>query len=373
MKTIQLHNYQHVLGTLDNTAHLLLGNGFSIACDPIFKYNNIYQFAKDHGLSPRVQAMFAHFGTTNFELIARALSDSAYVGNLYGFLTQPSELEIEKDIQEIKNALVSAIAKTHLATPNQMDADKRASCVSFLKPYTNVFTTNYDLLLYWSTMQGISDKQLQFQDGFRASVDEPNEEYVVFSKRLGDRKGIFYLHGALHLSDVDGEVRKHCWNRSGVTITEHVITSLQADTYPLFVAEGESIRKLEHIQRSGYLTYCYLKLQGIQRPIVVYGSSLGDSDDHITNAIGDSDCPVVWLGVHGGIDSTSASHAELVAAKLEARRQKANPSKPLEVCFYDVSTVQVWNSETIMPAVKKQPIAAFFSQRAQPSTNSRGA
>jgi hypothetical protein len=50
--------YQHVcdeIGPRRPNAHvrnhLLLGNGFSIACDPIFKYEKLFEHAKMSGLS----------------------------------------------------------------------------------------------------------------------------------------------------------------------------------------------------------------------------------------------------------------------------------------------------------------------------------
>ncbi len=194
-------------------------------------------------------------------------------------------------------------------------------------------------------MEGLSNREILFEDGFRSPVDEPDADYVTFLKRLGSTNGIFYMHGALHLFERKGEVHKHCWKRSGITLTEHVTKSLGEDNYPLFVAEGESVRKLEHIQRSGYLWYCYQKLQSIKSALVVCGSSLGESDDHIANAIADSECPTVWLGVYGGIDGRDAARMELVTAKLKTRRAKQTKPRSLEVKYYDVSTAPIWNSD----------------------------
>ena len=342
MQTNQLANYQDIFKDSPSTIHLLLGNGFSIACDPIFKYDNILEFAKDHGLTSRVQSLFQHFGTTNFEVVARSLLDLTFTGRLYAMMSNLHKVQIVDDIAEIKAALISAIAETHLDFPSQIDETKRNACIDFLKPYTHVFTTNYDLLLYWCTMQGLTSANLQFGDGFRTSVDDPGAEHVVFSKRIGSEKGIFYLHGALHIFEEDGETRKHCWNRSGERLTSHVLQALKHNRFPLFVAEGTSLQKLEHIQRSGYLWYCRQKLQSIRSPLVVCGSSLGDSDEHIVNDIADSESSLVWLGVHGGCKSASASRMELVAQKLETRRSKIRKGKPLKVLFFDLSTANIW-------------------------------
>ena len=172
---------------------------------------------------------------------------------------------------------------------------------------------------------------------------DPTANYVVFSDHLGAKEGIFYLHGALHLFEKHGEVRKHCWNRSGVSITDNVKAALLNDDFPLFVAEGDSTKKLEMIQSSGYLSYCFQKLQRLGANLVVCGSALGDSDEHILRAIGDADFSTVWLGVYGDCDSAAAKHMEVVATKLLDRRKK-NRGKPLEVKFFDVRTAPIWGA-----------------------------
>jgi Domain of unknown function (DUF4917) len=355
LKPEQLHTYDEVLASTPNTKHILLGNGFSISCNKVFQYNNIYEFAKNHGLAPRVLELFKHFGTTNFELIARALGDTIFIGELYELIGADQKAELEDGINQIKSALVSAIAQTHLATPDGISDESRLACVQFLKPYKSVFTTNYDLLLYWVSMQGLSDKELNFEDGFRSSMDDPDAKYVVFSDHLGSRNGLFYLHGALHLFEQNGEVRKHCWNRSGVSITDNVISSLEENNFPLFVSEGDSTKKLETIQRSGYLSYCYQKLQRQGSTLVVCGRALGDSDEHILRAIGDADYTTVWLGVYGDAQSDAAKRMEVIAVKLDQRRKKNKNPKTLEVKFYDVRTAPIWGAITSTAIAKKLP------------------
>ncbi len=343
LKKANLLSYQQLLSQHTGTKHLLLGNGFSIACDPVFRYNNIYEFAKQHGLLPKVLSLFEYFGTTNFEQVARALSDTEFVGKTYGFVKSPQQRNLQGGVEQIKAALVSAIAKTHLSSPDGVSDEKREACARFLKPYKNVFTTNYDLLLYWVCMHGLERKQLPFADGFRDSLDDPDANYVVFSDHLGSKEGLFFLHGALHLFETKGETRKHCWKRSGVTLTENVVTALDKGNFPLFVAEGDYIRKLETIQHSGYLSYCYQKLQRLKSTLVVCGSSLGDSDEHIRRAIADGNFETVCLGVYGDHDSTAANQMEVIGEQLKQRRAKASVN-PLELLFYDVRTAPMWNS-----------------------------
>jgi hypothetical protein len=55
------------------TRHLLLGNGFSIACVPsIFTYNSLFEEA-DFSSNPEIEKAFKNLSTTDFELVINAL------------------------------------------------------------------------------------------------------------------------------------------------------------------------------------------------------------------------------------------------------------------------------------------------------------
>lgn len=194
----------------------------------------------------------------------------------------------------------------------------------------------------------MSADPIVFQDGFREDPDDPDTPYVVFSERLGDTRGLFYVHGALHLYLANGQLRKHCWSRTHTPLTELIKAGLAVGDYPLFVAEGAADRKLSQIQRSGYLWYCLDKLARIKTPLVVFGHSLGDSDQHIVDALARNvELPAMHIGVHGGPDSPSAANVEAAAnnlmkireATLEARGGKG---KELSVSFFSSESAPVW-------------------------------
>src|SRR2546425_11892638 len=114
MPDFQLLTYDAVRRALGNgRSHLLLGNGFSIACDPIFAYTSLYQRAIAAGLSKRAQAVFDRLGTNNFEGVMRLLDDGHWVARTYG-LIHSDQSEMRCDVEVVKQALVEAIAKSHL-------------------------------------------------------------------------------------------------------------------------------------------------------------------------------------------------------------------------------------------------------------------
>jgi hypothetical protein len=342
--------YESLLSEIrSNRSHLLLGNGFSIGCDPVFQYPSLFQAAVAAGLSARAQLLFQRLGTNNFEGVMRLLEDSHWVNLQYGLGGLQPMLD---DLEVIKNALVSAVSTSHLAHTGLVPDQKKMSAATFFEPYHNVFTTNYDLLLYWINVAG---KPIVYGDGFRD--DDLNAKTVCFREHLRDSKGIFYVHGGLHLFVDRGDVRKHCWRRSGRALTDSVRSGLAQGKYPLFVAEGTAEKKREQIQRNGYLAYCYGKLYRIENRLVVYGFSMGDSDEHIKSVIVQNvGLKQLFVGLYD-YPASASSHATISACfKIQQQRDdylnylasggttpKRKRGSALEIKFFDGATAKVWN------------------------------
>jgi len=341
--------YSEMLEALpaDKSRHILLGNGFSIGCDKRFSYPNLFEYACKNGLSDRAQGVFERLGTNNFEGVLRMLEDSLWTIRHYGFEDERLLAQIEEDLGTVKTSLVKAIAETHLEHTGEVADEKKATCVEFLKGYHNVFTTNYDLLLYWVAMAG--PPQVREQDGFRLPIDEEEPKYLVFSEHTGPNRGMLFLHGALHFYVVNGEVRKHCWELSGERLTTLIRDGLQTGQYPLFVAEGEPDKKREQIQRSGYLSFCLGKLERIKNTLVVYGHALSDEDQHILNTIADNpDIERLCIGIFPDPESPEATAIRKSVDNIVRRRQEWQQKRPrkykadLEVIYYDSKTAPVW-------------------------------
>ena len=146
---------------------------------------------------------------------------------------------------------------------------------------------------------------------------------------------------------VEGEVRKHSWVRTDTRLIELIRQGLRQKEYPLFVAEGDSDKKLEQIQRSGYLSYCLGKLERIEQSLVIYGLSLGDNDQHIANVLADNPAlERIFVGTYEDLN-TPAGLALQQAATRMAKRRKQNLKRikgsALSVEFYDSKTAHVWD------------------------------
>lgn len=341
--------YSEVVSRLPSgRSHLLLGNGFSIGCDPLFRYDNLFERAVNAGLSPRAQAVFNRVGTNNFEAAMRLLTDAHWIGVTYGLIDGDTS-ELLEDLDIIKKSLVTAIAESHPAHTGVILDLKKQAAANFLQEYHNVFTTNYDLLIYWLNMF-ISDPP-PYEDGFRSDPDDPHGRSLLFCHPTGSSKGIFFLHGGLHLFQRGGYIHKHSWIRTVTPLTTLIKDGLDSDLFPIFVAEGESDKKLEQIWRNGYLSYAYGKFSRIEKPLVIYGLSLNDNDTHILNAISDNlKLRNVYIGVHGSFESAGAKQIEAAANRVMARRNaivaslpsRQQAGKDLTISYFDSQSAKVW-------------------------------
>ena len=333
-----LLSYQQVRErTAKGRSNLLLGNGFSIACHKVFTYSSLYETAVRAGLSGKAQNVFQRLGTNNFEGVMRLLESSHWVAHEYG-LVKSGDSEMLSDLERIKRTLIEAIGSSHLQHPGDICEDRKARAVDFLKHYGLVFTTNYDLLLYWITMN--SEPPL-FDDGFR--YDTADKSRLVFSFFSRNRQ-MFYLHGALHLYSQEGLQCKHRSGTDGLCLTDLIRESLGHGQYPLFVAEATAEQKLRQINETPYLTRCLGEFRNLVGSLTILGHSLGESDRHILDTIvRNRRLSTLYVGLHGDEKSPSNQATQAVARRLHDQRAQLDRDQPLEVYFYSTESAQVWD------------------------------
>ena len=268
--------------------NLLIGNGFSINIWEKFGYGKLYDLAKsdvvDAPLSEKEIALFDHLGSSNFEDVLRILYHAKIVDEQLG---NPQEKEIESLYVNTKNALASAVSYAHIP-PNSISA---LEINNQLRPYKNVFSTNYDLIPYWSIMDSDTWRFKDFFWGEGSCFDISDTDVNV------DKTKIHYLHGAIHLVELSsGKTKKLTAN--GLSRLSDLFDLAHPEQFPLFISEGSSDWKLSRIKRSDYLRFCYEKLGKIKGGLVVLGHSLHkDYDQHIIDTVNDSDATRIAIGV----------------------------------------------------------------------------
>jgi hypothetical protein len=336
--------------------HLMLGNGFSIACRAdIFHYGSLYAQA-DFSKAPEAQAVFEALDTQDFEAAIRALENASRILPAYvphGAAAQAKMLDHAAALKEI---LVHTIAANHPNIPAEIPHEKFWACRRFLSNFLAgpkagcLFTLNYDLLLYWTLMHDDmpfdDGVELAKNDGFGNDEDDPEADYVVWQGETGahDAK-VHFLHGALHLFDSGSELKKYTWVRKGIPLVEQARQAIANNAYPLFVAEGTSIQKKAKIRHNAYLYQGFKQFTANVKVgthcVFVFGHSMAANDDHILTRMGRGRFAKLYVGIYG--DENTPDNRRIMA-RASALADLREARYPLEVAFYNAASANVWGA-----------------------------
>jgi len=342
MPTPRILSYHDVLTELNSLRHLLLGNGFSIACRPdVFRYDTLFNRA-DFSRLARARQAFDLLATRNFEAIIRALRSFSLLAGIYAPGDTAARANATEDANSLREVLVSAVAGSHPDRPHDILPDEYRNCRKFLRGYKSINTLNYDLLLYWALMQDeLGDDEIPCDDGFRKPADDPEADYVSWDPDSSKSQTVRYLHGALHLYDTGIEMKKFTWINSQIPLIEQVRDALKQEFYPVFVSEGTSDEKVERIRHNDYLCKMYRSFTEIQGDLVVLGHSLDESDSHIfSDRIGrHGKTTRLYVSLFGDPDKPENSGKIRRALDLSQLRPAR---RPLEVKFFDAASASVW-------------------------------
>jgi hypothetical protein len=300
---------------------VLLANGFSIAH---FSYQTLLERSGIQADDP-VHLLFEAIETNDFEKVIRAIEDASVVSQAYG--DSKSASNFGKDAQRVREALVHAIRDVHPSHREDI-GDAIPNCIEFLKNFSNVFTLNYDLLLYWVILEDTR----RFSDGFGLGK-KANGFRGPFE--VGANCNIYNVHGGLHLfKTASGETEKCLMGRQGI-IDAIADVIVDAKRLPIYVAEGSSIAKMNRINSNGYLKHCFSQLSSMEGSCFIYGHSADQNDEHIYRAIFKSQVDHLFFCFHSPSAALEKLDGEL------ARYQRLFKSK-VKYTFVDSESVNVW-------------------------------
>jgi hypothetical protein len=257
----------------------------------------------------------------------------------------PLVKKVTGDASVIRDALASALAASHPDNVASIPDHQYVASRAFLKPFDCVYSVNYDLLLYWSTLQtGVDTLAVAGDDGFRADPDDPDAEWVTWDN-IGTRRSqtVHYLHGALHLFDAGDRLKKLTWIRTSVPLIDQIRTALGRGDYPLVVTEGSSVQKLAKIDHSAYLSGSYRSFGNIGGHLFIYGHGLAQNDAHILEAIVRSKVSRLSVSLYGDPRIKRNQQLQRRAQQLADRRDvSTNVKRPLAVDFFDAESAAPW-------------------------------
>jgi hypothetical protein len=300
---------------------LFLGNGLSINVSQRFAYRELFDHVSGGGLTASDLKLFD--GTPNFERALGDLSTAIRVAKVAG--VDPTEFFDR--YRRIQLALGSAIREVH---PRQSHVGSEALTAirTHMLKYEWIFTTSYDLILYWAMISERGRFQ-PFRDLFRA----PSGRLEFDPGRIDIPTGwipVYFLHGALHLivggSGTTAKLR--------ATLIRNLLDQfgkpIEGDPQarPLLVTEGSARDKLRAIKANDYLNHCLERLSSVGGPMVVFGSRLSPEDSHLVDALNEQpDRPVAVSMMPGTKRELAGSQADIYR-RLEVE----------ELTFFDATT-----------------------------------
>jgi hypothetical protein len=344
---MKLESFDEVLASIKKNRprpfHLLLGNGFSMAYDSaIFSYHALHDFVINQE-NKDVATILKVIETRNFEIIMQYLDHfSALIAALGG--DHRLKNRIDSAIENLKSGLLGAVKKLHPEHIFKIPEIQSKACANFLQVFleTNgsIYSTNYDLLLYWVLMRNSS---LRHVDGCGRVLENDTNEFIkpedqVWSELIWgknrDDQNVFYLHGALPFFDRGISIVKEEYDAYNYLL-QKISERMENGEYPIFVTAGNGTQKLSHIMHNKYLTYCYERFSKTQGSLVTFGFSFGQYDEHIIEAINAATKQEfskklwsIYIGVYG---DESRDHIERIAGKFKCK-----------VHIFDAKTIDVW-------------------------------
>ncbi|EKN87873.1 SIR2-like domain protein [Leptospira interrogans str. 2003000735] len=317
--------------------HLLLGNGFSISWNVNkFSYQSLLDKADFKGFKSNIKEVFQNLDTYDFEHVIKVLRDASKVVKYYNNKNLVDDLIY--DANKLKETLAQTIANNHPEYPSEIDRDSYEHCKKFLSYFKHIYTLNYDLLLYWTIMQDEITPTFTCDDGFR-NPDSDRESYVTWDIGNTNSQNIFYLHGALHLFDSGYELKKFTWVNTGIRLIEQIRDALSKDIFPVVVTEGKWEDKKARIDHSGYLNRGLRSFTNLTDPLIIFGHSLTDSDNHILKLMEKGKFKQLFISIYG--NHKNKNNQRLIN-RAEKIRNSRNSKHPLELNFFNAETANVW-------------------------------
>jgi hypothetical protein len=304
--------------------HLLLGNGFSIAKDPSFDYPSLYGEAVK--ADPSFATLFDAATGTNFELAMRTLP--------------------EAEAARVREGLVSTISRMHPRSwVSYLSGDDFHLCGQFLEHFVGlrrgscrgfVFTTNYDLLIYWVLMK--NKAALKCYDGF--------DNYGDWRQTAPSQ--VFYIHGALHIFEEPAKpgspayLTRKLRYADANPIADQILRNLEKQVYPVFVSEGGPQQKKARQKQSDYTKSALRRFEReCDQPgdvLFSFGAKFDSPDQHIVDVIAGGKIGRVFIGVYSGEDRCRA--LAVAHEWTDARKDRRLP--PVDVTLFDSKTCRVW-------------------------------
>lgn len=294
--------------------NLLIGNGFSIAFDDVFRILE----SDNQNAGDRIGKMFSLKGS--IELDDPIDSDNS------------KTVKIQIDDGDRKriynNIMFFEVSRKHPDNIDMMRLSEAKSCCNFITPYLKrgkIFSLNYDLLIHWAIIKAreyMKNIQFRVYDGF--TIKSKSADRMYWKK--SNKQNLYYLHGAIEL-EADG---RECYRTIDF---KHSLGASVADFFdnehiPLIVSADDPAVKYSEIQANDYLNNSFEALKRLSGTLVILGLSFRQNDNHIIKAL--SEAQENGLSIYYGCFSDNDYDNAMALNELHFDG------------FFDSSTANIW-------------------------------
>lgn len=329
MPDIVLRDFDSCFAEAGSNVFLLLGNGYSIDCWPKFNFESLVDESRELPEFEDVRRYLDSGLGSDFEQILLSINIASKIARINGLDSYVNDLSEHEKL--LAKMLIESIRLCHPLHRTDVESDHRKFSVPFLSKFSTIFTTNYDLLLYWSLSRLFDDNTSSFSDGFGRDA-----EGILCWGPNADKQNIYYLHGALHLFETDSGLLK-LEAKDGGELMDIIRKQIESKVVPLFISAGNSIEKMRRIDRNPYLRNAYSYLESVSGPMFVFGHSLSTIDAHIVKALAKSNANPIYVSVLG--DDSILNQMDLIA---RANRIAGMRSDDCKIIPFEARSAVAW-------------------------------
>ena len=269
--------------------NLLLGNGLNLSIPEMgdrFDYKSIIPFTEIDFLIKELKSKLDAYivqDTSNFDL--------------------EKILDIIDDARNrITDKFIDNFVDKHENYQSFIPYIKGLSSFINQNEFLNIFTLNYDLLLYWTILYNNENdyKFQEYMDGFWYGRLRPKNEWSSITEKRRSSSGnsfnpnIFYLHGSIFLfKGKNYRPRKIIKSNKNIKrkLKEYIQECIDEHNIPLIVLEGNSTTKKDKIENDKkfrqYGEFCKEQLKEIKGLLLIFGCSF-EQDEHILSYINEN-------------------------------------------------------------------------------------
>jgi len=270
------------------------------------------------GIAGAHHAAFRALGSTNFEFLLEALDEAIRVNAAFSLTTDV----LNAARTELRDGLIATIQRVH-PRRDELNLDKLRAASETLDSFGDVFTLNYDAILYHVIMVSLDRHQATpairpYNDRFYHEIDGDWLQFMT-EQTIKKYKHVFYVHGAVFIfkhAHLDVKIRR----TDDKDLIGRIGEFIRDGQTPLFVSEGKPEDKVLAISRSDCLRLANERLCAPRTRLVAYGVSLSAQDKHVADAIRESNPGEVAVSVH-----TAGKTADQLEEAVERYRLALHP------------------------------------------------